>query len=228
MPLRKPPLCIEQILAWADDHRERFGKYPNADSGPVLAAPSENWGAIDQALIVGVRGLPGKDTLTRLLMRERGRRHRGHLPPLTEEGILGWARDHHAHTGNWPNKTAGAVPGAPGEVWANVDQALRRGLRGLPGGDSLAQLLARRLGVSGRHASGPLSAETILAWADAHHEATGKWPGVTSPPVGLPDGEKWKSIDRALHHGDRGLPGGSSLARLLVERRGARKRLPRR
>jgi hypothetical protein len=70
-----------------------------------------------------------------------------------------------------------------------------------------------------------LTVEAILAWADAHHAATGKWPGVNSPALGLPDGEKWKHLDRALRQGDRGLPGGSSLARLLVERREARRRL---
>jgi hypothetical protein len=39
------------------------------------------------------------------------------------------------------------VPGTHGEVWGNVNAALREGIRGLAGGDTLAQLLARRLGV---------------------------------------------------------------------------------
>jgi hypothetical protein len=35
------------------------------------------------------------------------------------------------------------VDHAPGEKWANIDQVLRLGVRGLPGGDSLARLLRR-------------------------------------------------------------------------------------
>jgi hypothetical protein len=38
---------------------------------------------------------------------------------------------------------AGQVAGAPGETWRALDVALRQGLRGLPGGDSLARLLRR-------------------------------------------------------------------------------------
>jgi hypothetical protein len=36
------------------------------------------------------------------------------------------------------------VAGVPGQTWATTDQALREGLRGLPGGDTLAKLLDRR------------------------------------------------------------------------------------
>jgi hypothetical protein len=34
----------------------------------------------------------------------------------------------------------------PGQSWAAIDEALRRGLRGLPGGDTLARLLGRHRG----------------------------------------------------------------------------------
>ena len=40
-------------------------------------------------------------------------------------------------------------PEAPGEVWANIDSALRHGHRGLPGGDSLARCLNRYRGRRG-------------------------------------------------------------------------------
>jgi hypothetical protein len=225
MPLRKPPLSVEEILNWADDHHLRTGKYPHAESGPVLAAPGEDWSPINQALLAGLRGLPGRDSLARLLERERGRRHRLQLPRLAEEGILAWAREHHARTGAWPNQHAGPVVVAPGEVWGNIDQALRDGRRGLPGGDSLARLLGREVATCARVARPPLTIEAVLEWADAYHQATGKWPCADSAPVGLPDGEKWKRIDRALREGGRGLAGGSSLPRLLVERREAKKRL---
>jgi hypothetical protein len=228
MPQRKPRLRVARILAWADHHLERTGKYPHAESGPVLAQPSEDWGAINQALLAGLRGLPGKDSLARLLQRERGRRHRLNLPRLTEDGILAWARAHHARTGTWPNQGAGPVVDAPGETWGNIEQSLRRGQRGLPGGDSLARLLGRRLGVRRQpvRARRPaLTVDMIRTWAELYYRETGAWPSTDSPPDGLPAEERWKSIDRALREGSRGLPGGSSLARLLADHRDARARV---
>ena len=44
-------------------------------------------------------------------------------------------------TGLYPSKNAGAVVDAPGETWAGISMALRSGIRGLPGGSSLFQLL---------------------------------------------------------------------------------------
>ena len=73
--------------------------------------------------------------------------NRKNLPPLGEQQIVGWALAHHKQTGSWPNENSGPVLGAEGEVWNNVNQALREGLRGLPDGDTLAWLLARTLGV---------------------------------------------------------------------------------
>jgi hypothetical protein len=64
-------------------------------------------------------------------------------PPLSVARILGWADSHRARTTRWPSCTDGQVHGAPGETWVNVSQALRLGLRGLPGGDTLRRLLRR-------------------------------------------------------------------------------------
>jgi hypothetical protein len=230
MKQRKRPLSVEQILLWADEHRRRTGKYPSADSGQVHDEPAESWNSIDQALLLGIRGLPGRDTLARLLMRERGHRHLRLLPQLNEDTIVSWIQAHRERTGEWPGRESGPIDEAPGEVWGNIDQALRRGGRGLPGGDSLARLLTRRLGVSAgartrrrtTRGTAELTVELILAWADAYRLARGKWPLPTSPPAGLPKGESWLDIDRALRQGSRGLPGGSSLVRLLVEHRHAR------
>jgi hypothetical protein len=77
----KVPLTLSQTLAWADDHHRRTGRWPHGGSGPVQANPAETWGAIDQALAAGGRGLPGGDSLSRLLARERGREEaRGRRP----------------------------------------------------------------------------------------------------------------------------------------------------
>jgi hypothetical protein len=63
---------VALILAWADEHQARTGQWPKASSGPVRAAPGEHWRALDAALHNGSRGLPGGDSLARLLVR-RGR-----------------------------------------------------------------------------------------------------------------------------------------------------------
>ena len=37
-----------------------------------------------------------------------------------------------AATGRWPRIWSGAIAGAPGETWVNINQALGKGRRGLP------------------------------------------------------------------------------------------------
>jgi hypothetical protein len=140
---KRPPLTVGQILAWADDHHARTGRWPRQGSGTVAAAPGETWSAIHAALCHGKRCLPGGETLTRLLARERGATDGRLRPQLTPEQILAWADAHRRRTGAWPGVLSGAIPEAPGENWRAVNLALRRGFRGLPGGDSLAQLLRR-------------------------------------------------------------------------------------
>jgi hypothetical protein len=100
--------------------------------------------------------------------------------------------------------------------------ALRKGLRGLPGGSSLAQLLAAKCGARNLQAAPTLTVEQILTWADEHHARTGTWPNVLSGTIPGSGGEKWKSLNRALNLGLRGLPAGSSLVKLLADRRGKR------
>jgi hypothetical protein len=53
-------------------------------------------------------------------------------PPLSVEQILARADAHRARTGGWPGVACGTAGGAPGVAWRGIDQALRRGLRGLP------------------------------------------------------------------------------------------------
>jgi hypothetical protein len=43
----------------------------------------------------------------------------------------------------WPATESGPVADSPGETWCGIDNALEKGRRGLPGGDSVAALLAR-------------------------------------------------------------------------------------
>jgi hypothetical protein len=62
--------------------------------------------------------------------------------PLSIPEILRWADTYRASAGKWPTKAGGAIVGTIGETWLGVDNALRVGLRGLPGGSSLARTQA--------------------------------------------------------------------------------------
>jgi hypothetical protein len=136
---------------------------------------------------------------------------------LTVSQILGWADGYRARTGKWPTSASGPIAEAPEETWSSVNTALARGLRGLPGGSSLAHLLAAERGKQHEHARARLTVPQILAWAEAHHQRTGRWPTAASGPVPEAPGENWAGINRALYHGKRGLPGDTSLSWLLTE-----------
>lgn len=157
--------------------------------------------------------------------RKRRKYKRRRLPraaELTIARILAWADFHRERTGNWPIADSRGVLGAIGEKWANIDAALRQGSRGLPGRSSLAQLLAERRGVRNRMRLPPLADKQILAWADAYHRRSGRWPKKDSGCIDGAPGETWKAVNAALKRGARRLPGGSSLARLLSKYRGVR------
>jgi hypothetical protein len=138
--------------------------------------------------------------------------------PLTITQVLAWADGHYRRAGWWPNVCSGPVTGSNGETWRAIDHALCDGTRGLAAGSSLARLLAEQRGVRNRADLPRLTERQILAWADAHHLRTGRWPTRESGPVAA-TGETWQILNLALDHGLRGLPRGSSLARLLAARR---------
>jgi hypothetical protein len=214
-----PPLTKEQILAWVDGHHERTGQWPRVDSGAVFDAPGETWRKIDGALRGGFRGLSPGSSLAQLLAEQRGVRNPAAPPELTIEQILSWADVQYKRTGRWPNVNSGPVVGAQNETWSAINACLREGLRALPGGSSLAEILARERGVRTLSTLPPLTTAQILAWADAHYERTVRWPGPKSGAVADAPGEKWANIQQALQKGLRGLAGGSSLARLIKEHR---------
>src|SRR5262249_33589248 len=129
-------------------------------------------------------------------MREFAQRLRDAAPgPLTEEQILCWTDEHQQRTGDWPSVESGPVHGAPGETWLGINAALGQGRRGLPGGSSLAKLLAQHRGRRNQKDLPPLTGEQILAWADAHHQRTGQWPRANSGPVHGATGETWGAIN---------------------------------
>ena len=91
--------------------------------------------------------------------------------------------------------------------------------RGLCGGTTLSRLLVQHRGHRSKAAQPRLTYDQILAWADAHHAAHGRWPTAKSGPVPTAPGETWGAVDAALAKGRRGLSGGTSLSRVLAARR---------
>lgn len=212
-----PLLTIAQIVTWADLHKKMHGVWPNQKSGGIIGT-DESWGAINAALDKGLRGLAGGSTLADVLAEHRGVRNIRRLSPLTQEQILLWADTHNSRTGKWPNKESGSIPGTR-ETWASVNAALHRGGRGLKGGSTLAQFLTQQRGIRNLKHLPPLTVQQILQWVDDHVTKTGQRPLRDSGQVNGSD-ETWSSVNYALKEGLRGLPGGTSLARLLAEHRG--------
>jgi hypothetical protein len=216
-----PDLTIPQILAWADAHHRRTGEWPGPHDGPIPRTRL-TWSAIHTALVRGKRGLPGGTSLPRLLERHRGVHNHLSATALTEAIILGWVDDHYRRTGHYPKLDDGSILAAPGETWNAVQNALIKGGRGLPGGDSLAKFLARHRGVRNKSELPPLTIEQVKAWALAHKDRTGRWPTAHSGPIPEAAGETWSAVHSALTAGLRGFRAGDSLARLLSRECGRR------
>jgi len=188
-------IAVSQVLAWADDHHHRTGNWPTKRSGPVVGGPNRlTWWRVNLALAEGSLGLPETGSIAKLLVKHRRVRSTVALPPLSENQILRWADAFHKRTARWPTISSGGIPESPSETWATVNSALRRGVRGLPGGDSLFRLLTRRRGARRRGGKDALTVRQILTWAEAHHRRTGRWPSISTAGA----------LGRPPEHGRRG------------------------
>lgn len=213
-----------QVIRAAERYQRIHGQFPNHDAGycPELGL---TWGAVAHWLKRHpLEGRPEADSVAQIFAIHRGRPNPKRRPRLTVEQIMRWARAHHRRTGEWPGKSSGAIPGAPGETWRRIGTALDQGQRGLRP-SSLARLLheygyKRRARYERR-----LSVRQILQWADDHHRRTGRWPEPTPTRVRAAPLENWSSIDQALQKGYRGLPGQMTLKMLLAEQRGRKTRI---
>lgn len=149
-------------------------------------------------------------------------------PALAIERVLELADEYHSKHGKWPTGSSGRIADSSPDTWTGIDIALRHGNRGLPGGTSLAKLLAERRGRRSRSLVKHYSIDKILEWADDHRARTGSWPKVYSGEVTAEPMVTWNMVGHALSRGGHGLPGGVSLARLLTEHRGVPNRLDKR
>lgn len=141
----KPDLTVDLIVAAMKSHKRRTKEWPNLKSGDATIdfGFPETWSAVEVALSVGVRGLPGGTSIAKVRTEECGVEHRHGLALLTEELIWAAAQRFNARTGQWPTSASGDATEDFGHkrTWGGVDASLRLGGRGLPGGSALGQLL---------------------------------------------------------------------------------------
>ncbi len=212
-----PRFSKNQVLAWADAWKAQTGRRPTRESGEIPGSGGVTWSDVEHDLRTQRGVLPGGIALSQLLATERRVvRH----PLVTEKKVLGWADAFHKRHGSWPTLNSGTIREAPhGRTWRSVDAALRKGRWYMPAGPSLRLLLKRARGVGRTHRRDPLALEELLAWGEAHHARTGKWPDTRSGPIPEAPGDTWRTIHLTLKTGGRGLPGGSSIAMLFAEQR---------
>ena len=84
--------------------------------------------------------------------------------------------------------------------------------RGLPGGSSLARLLAEHRGVRNFQQLPPLTEEQVLKWIDEHKARKGEWPTSHSGGIFGSAGERWPSRPRISSLATRELSTASSVA----------------
>ena len=211
MKRQRENLTIWDVLAWADAHHERTGRWPSCNSGVVHDRPGARWSSINTALMQGFRGFRGGSSVAKLLAKHRGVRPGRGPSTLTLNKIITWADEHRRRTGEWPTHKSGPIEGTEELNWRKVDNALRLGLLGMSGASSLSRLLAERRGKRNKRNVPPLTIPQIVAWADSHHKRMCRWPQAESGPVPRSNGETWGGINGALIQGTRGMAGGDSV-----------------
>lgn len=224
----KGELTVKQILAAGSEYLSVNGKIPTVEtSDGVPGLPNETWIGINSALHRGLRGLPNGSSLSKVLrpLREKlGIKNNNEKAPLSVAKIVTAARLFYREHGILPSQsTTDPVPGMKGENWSAINANLKQGGRGLPGSTSLSNVLAGlrdELGIVSRKEKPLLTEKQIIVAAKKYYKVTGRLPGAHNqdPVPGMP-GEKWQNIQNALKKGLRGLPGGTSLARILEDLR---------
>ena len=210
----RPRLGVRQILRWADRHYRQTGNWPTRSSGPIPRSACDTWLAVDKALRNSRRGLR-RSSLPKLLSHSRNVDRHQRRPPLTISLVLEWCDAHYARTDRWPRFTSGKIVAGGSETWQRVHNALLKGKRGLPGGKTLAKLLAERRKVRNRVGLRPLSEALIQRWARAHKRRYGHWPNRYSGLIPDTRGETWGGVTMALRRGGRGLQRRSTLLRVI-------------
>ncbi|MDC0274489.1 hypothetical protein OAK91_07135, partial [Planctomycetaceae bacterium] len=227
-----------------------------------------SWESIDLALKFGLRGLNGGSSLVSLFVTKYSKTNRKNSqkdidekPPTTHSkntsfkssnqssktnssGLTyGWiaiqASEYYSEHGKWPNAYSGKIDGSD-TTWASIDAALRIGLKGFPGGESLDRLIkplslvkgspsktqkksrpkqselhgVRSTSIQKKQSHTNLNEEWIIHKALEHRKVKGFLPDQKSGIV-LGTNEFWYGIHYALLNKKRGLSAGLTLEKFL-------------
>ncbi len=180
-------------------------RWPNRKDG-VVPDLGGSWLAIDEALRVGVRGLPGGSSLSKERLALIGSRSRKQLTAASvKDAILA----HHAATGAWPNEsTAGATPGVA-HSWSYLRAVVRKGTL-FPNGYTFSKLVRELRGLS--PSKGKITIDSVEDAIRAFQVANdGKWSSLATKgavPITSRDGPTltWQTLDVYLARGLAGLP----------------------
>lgn len=205
---RMERLTEDAIIEQAKKFHALHGRLPGAGDGLLPDYIGEDFHSINIALRQGDRGLGGGLSLDKLYIK-----HGLKLGELSEEIIIHHALRHFEKHGKLPNQYSGPVEGFPGESWRGWYNSLKEGTRNLGGGLSLEKLYIKH-GLRFE----TLNADLIFALALEHLKYTGEFPNKNSGSVFGYPGENWHAIHTALNKGNRDLPGGDTLAQLLIRK----------
>lgn len=138
-------------------------------------------------------------------------------PTLTKEKIIEAATRFREVRGRHPNTQDGAASRyfrtRRHETWAGVNVCLRRGLRGLPGGETLKSVLKEAAVVTEK---APLNQEDIEEALVAYYQENGCLPCALNTEMVPALGSSWATLNGTLQKGHRGLPGGDSVHQMAV------------
>jgi hypothetical protein len=222
-----PNLSYKEIEGWIKFHYDKYGKYPNKNSGIIEFATGKHkgttWAHVNTALSEGIRGLPKGSSLPKLLEEKFGVQNHMNLPNLSYEEIEEWIKFHYDKYGKYPNKNSGIIEFAKGVyegiTWSQVNTALLEGLRGLKKDSSLKRFISEKFKVRHKKNLPLYTNDLIIEFIQKYHDKVGKYPKYKSGVIITSRKEysedTWASIDSALRTGSRGLSGGSSLAKFI-------------
>lgn len=145
---------------------------------------------------------------------------------LSEESIVSWIKQHITKYRKKPTQKSGIIEFAIGTyekmTWQDVDNSLKKGLRGLAGNDSLSAFIQRHTGEEPRKTSyRKIPIELARDWVKQYHNKYNDLPskrtGVIEFAIGDFQDTTWAALDSALRRGGRGLIKISGLTDLTNE-----------
>jgi hypothetical protein len=132
---------LKRILAWACAHFETHGIWPHRRSGTIPDSDGETWGSIYNSLRSGKYARRRRRAIERLVAKRRVPNALNKPADLSIAQILRWADTYFKVHGRWPTAKSRGLRMGPTVSWRIIEEALRLGMRGLPGGKSLEGVL---------------------------------------------------------------------------------------